>query len=72
MILVKDFSLYKDDEILAISKKLADMDITNNTIRNSDEYKKKMGNRPIPDVNPAFLELKQRVQDELTKRKIKP
>lgn len=37
-------------------------------VRNSEAFKKKMGNRPLPDINPAFLQLQTEINQEIEKR----
>lgn len=66
----KEISQMTDAELLSASQAITTMQNNNDLARSSEQYKERMKSRPLPETNPAFLELKQALTDELDKRKI--
>lgn len=64
----KELSDYTDAELLAISSRILDMETADTIKRNTPEFKKRWGNRPAPEANPAFIELKTALSTELATR----
>lgn len=64
----KEISEMTDDELLSVSQTVTTMQNNNDLVRSSEQYKEKMQNRPMPEVNTAFLALQQAITDELDRR----
>lgn len=60
----------KDDELRNAFVRTKAMSDAYNKIRQSDEFKKRMKNRSIPDTNPSFIELFDALTEEVNKRKL--
>lgn len=66
----KEISKMTDAELLSASQAITTMQNNNDLARSSEQYKERMKSRPLPEINPAFLELKQALLNEVDKRKV--
>lgn len=65
----KEISELTDDELWKASLSLQSMMDNNNSIRNTNRFKKKFEKQSEPGLNPAFVELKNSIEQELIDRK---
>lgn len=68
----QDINSLSDIDLLQALKSVNSIHDLNKTRKQDPRYKKRFEHQPEPEINPSFVQLKQELNDEITKRKLVP